>query len=199
MAEFYLLRHARTAGNERGIYLGRTDEPLSEKGKAELLRYAPFYPMVEAVYVSPLRRCRETAAVLYPGKPQIAVEALREYDFGAFEGKAYEQLKDDPAYRAWIDAEGRAPIPDGEEFGAFQARCVAGFESIVADVFEKGCASAAIVAHGGTIMAIMGNFASDKNGLYGWKVKNCEGVRLGINHDLWKKRRTFHRVASIPV
>ena len=56
--KIWLLRHGRTADNDRRRYQGRRDVPLSEAGAAELCR-ADFSP--EKVYVSPLSRARETA------------------------------------------------------------------------------------------------------------------------------------------
>ena len=45
----YLLRHGETEYNARWRYLGKTDQPLSSKGREELAR-AGFSP--EVVYVS---------------------------------------------------------------------------------------------------------------------------------------------------
>ena len=58
-----VIRHGRTAANDKGIYIGRTDFPLSDKGAAELAgKMDEFqYPNVARVYSSPLRRCTETA------------------------------------------------------------------------------------------------------------------------------------------
>ena len=59
-----VIRHGRTAANDSGIYIGRTDFPLSDKGAAELSQKQDtyIYPRVARVYSSPLQRCLETAA-----------------------------------------------------------------------------------------------------------------------------------------
>ena len=44
----------------------------------------------------------------------IRLPSLAELDFGSFEGKNYEQLKEDPAYRRWIDSAGMTAPPGGE-------------------------------------------------------------------------------------
>lgn len=49
-------------------------------------------------------RCRQTAALLFPGVEQRQVPQLRECAFGRFEEKTWEELKDDPLYRAWMGA-----------------------------------------------------------------------------------------------
>ena len=86
----YLIRHGKTAGNLTGRYIGATDEPLCSQGIAELQTRA--YPAVQRVFVSPMKRCGETASLLYPGVKQTVVHDLRECDFGLFEGKNYAEM-----------------------------------------------------------------------------------------------------------
>ena len=63
----YIMRHGRTEANEKGIYIGKTDYPLSAAGRNELLdKLDEFdYPGVERVYTSPLKRCTETAEIIF--------------------------------------------------------------------------------------------------------------------------------------
>ena len=88
-----VIRHGRTAANDKGIYIGRTDFPLSDKGAAELAgKMDEFqYPNVARVYSSPLRRCTETAEILFPDVQIQTVDNLIEMDFGAFEGKSADE------------------------------------------------------------------------------------------------------------
>ena len=66
MVKILLIRHSMTAGNKLGRYIGaRTDEPLCEEGIRLLENFS--YPPVQRVFVSPMRRCRETAEILFPG------------------------------------------------------------------------------------------------------------------------------------
>ena len=82
-----LIRHGQTQGNLEHRYIGcRTDEPLCAAGR-EALRLGR-YPAVSRVFASPMRRCIETAAMLYPGILPQPVPGFRECDFGAFEEKA---------------------------------------------------------------------------------------------------------------
>lgn len=46
---------------------------------------------VRCVAVSPMKRCRESAELLFPGKKQEVCEHLRECDFGQFENRNYEE------------------------------------------------------------------------------------------------------------
>ena len=82
------------------------------------------------VFVSPLRRCVETANLLYPGVPQTIIGSFRECDFGDFENKNYAELNGRADYQAWIDSGGELPFPHGESRAQFAARCATAFEQI---------------------------------------------------------------------
>lgn len=58
-----LLRHGATPANREHRYLGKTDEALSEEGRAELLLKKKEIP-AELLLVSPMLRCRQTAEIL---------------------------------------------------------------------------------------------------------------------------------------
>ena len=79
--KLHLLRHGLSEANLTGVYAGSgTDLPLCSRGEEELRRLAQdfSYPPTGLVFVSPLLRARQTAALLYPGVRQIGVEELRE-------------------------------------------------------------------------------------------------------------------------
>lgn len=166
----YLIRHGQTQGNLERRYIGSTDQPLCGQGREALA--GKRLPAVGAVYVSPLRRCRETAALLYPDMPQQIVEDLRECDFGAFENHTYEELKDDPAYRAWLDTAGLSAPPGGEGRADMARRTAAAFRDIAARHGPED--SIALVVHGGTIMALL-EALEDSRQFYRWQVPNGGG------------------------
>ena len=87
MIELYLIRHGKTYGNTLGRYIGITDESLCPEGREALQSYT--YPQAEAVYASPMKRCLETAKILWPELPVQSFHKLRECDFGEFENKNY--------------------------------------------------------------------------------------------------------------
>ena len=112
MLKIWLIRHGMTEGNRHQRYIGVTDEALCPEG-AELLNNFS-YPAVQTVFVSPLRRCRETAEILFPGQKVRIIDQLAECDFGEFENKNYKELSGDPRYQAWIDSNGMMAFPGGE-------------------------------------------------------------------------------------
>lgn len=106
--KWILIRHGQTQGNREHRYIGcRTDEPLCPEGIAQLQNR--HYPPVSRVFVSPMRRCVETASLLYPGVPQTIIGGFRECDFGDFENKNYAELNGRADYQAWIDSGGELP------------------------------------------------------------------------------------------
>jgi len=152
-----IIRHGRTALNEKRCYLGITDESLSLNGENEIKNKvnSNIYPKVEILFVSPMKRVRETAKIIYPGMEQIEIPDFIEMDFGDFEGKCYEELKDNNYYRDWIDGtvdESESGILLPEERKHFIKRTVTGFYDVINK--SHGKREISIVAHGGTIMAL---------------------------------------------
>lgn len=189
MIQVYLIRHSMTAGNLKKRYIGRTDEPLCPEGIELLKDYIQknVYPNPERVYVSPMKRCIETAELIFREKYHISeflkVDELKECDFGIFENKNYQELSDCPEYQAWIDSGGTMTFPEGENPEKFRKRCVKGFEKILRECRKDYIKQVAIVAHGGTIMSIMDQYARDEHGkkngsYYDYQVKNGEGYEL---------------------
>ena len=198
MGEILLIRHGKTAGNLEGRYIGsRTDESLCEAGILGLKEKE--YPPASRIYASPMRRCVETAGILWPGCEPILVADLRECDFGAFENRNYRELNGDPRYQAWIDSGGTLPFPEGEDQAAFRKRCREAFARIAQElktlsghgtVRENAGDRTAIVAHGGTIMAILETFGFPKKDYFDFQVKNASGYLLTPlqGTELWNYR-----------
>ena len=190
MAELILIRHGKTAGNLLGRYIGsRTDEPLCDEGREGLA--GKQMPEVERLYVSPMKRCVETAEILWPGfdrKKMQKVTDLRECEFGDFENKNYKELSGNGDYQAWIDSNGTLPFPNGESMDAFKSRCLEAFARIVEEVSgaeqewiasgKTGIFRAGIVVHGGTIMAILEQYGYPKAAYFDYQVKDGCGYRL---------------------
>lgn len=179
--KIYLIRHSMTEGNRLKRYIGTTDEDLCEEGIA-LLRGRK-YPNVQEIYVSPMKRCCQTADMIYPGKAYTVVEELAECDFGLFENKNYQELADCVQYQEWIDSNGTLPFPEGESREAFIERSLRGFEKVVKQCRESGIHTAALVVHGGTIMSIMERYAYPLGDYYDYQVGNGEGYELILEDD----------------
>lgn len=184
--QLLVFRHGATRANLERRYAGcMTDDDVCAAGREQAVRgrerLAAFAreaaPAVRAqllaprvVYVSPLRRAVQTAALLYPQAEQRVVAGLREMDFGLFENRTADELCADPAmgaaYRAFLDSGGRVPCPPsavspGESVAEFRARQAAAFAHIVREQAAAGADGThlvTVVAHGGTQMALFSQF-----------------------------------------
>ncbi len=161
------IRHGKTAGNLEKRYIGRTDESLCDEGIAELS--GKNYPECDILVSSPMKRCIQTAELIYPDKKIIINKNLRETDFGDFEGKNYSELCENPDYIKWID--GKAEPPNGEISGIFKKRCCNAFE----DITKKYSKSVAFIVHGGVIMAVLEKYGFPKKSFYDYQIPNGGG------------------------
>lgn len=180
----YLLRHGRTAYNDQRRYQGSSDVPLSPAGEAEL---APAGFEAQAVYVSPMRRAEQTAARLFPGARQVVVDAFREMDFGAFEGRNFQEMERDADYRAWVDGGCMGRCPGGESRTEFTARVVPAFAALVEAMLEQRRERVAVVAHGGVQMAAMERFALPQRTYFAWNAPCGGGFVLETDRAFWRR------------
>lgn len=150
-----LIRHGQTQSNIERRFSGcRTDEALTEKGRAALCRVADAGDG-SMVFISPMTRTRETAGIMFPEHERLMIDDLREMDFGRFEPHNHEELDGDPEYQAWIDSGGEMKVPGGESRHDFGQRVLSAVSEAVRRAAAAACDEVYIVAHGGTIMAFM--------------------------------------------
>ena len=174
-----LIRHGNTAANERHLYCGATDLPLSESGRSALAARRAAVPDARGcrVLTSGMRRCEETLAILFGEVPHEADAAFREMDFGAFEMRSYEEMKNDPDYIAWISGDNEAnETPGGESGQIMTARVTAGLLRLIADGRDT-----LLVTHGGVIAAIMAYlFSAEGKNRYEWQPRPGGGYVVEI-------------------
>ncbi len=180
--ELALIRHSATRGNLERRYMGTDDQPLAPEGMELARSRAGKMPAVGALWVSPMLRCRQTAELLFPGMPQIVVPELRECDFGAFEGKTWDELESDPLYRRWVAGEDVTP-PGGESRRAGGERALTGIRGVVEQANRMGITRAGVVTHGGIMMSVLSICGEPKRGFYDWLVGNCCGYLLDVKEE----------------
>jgi broad specificity phosphatase PhoE len=119
-----LVRHGESTANAAGLLLGRTDAPLTEKGRAQAasvrrLLHAP----VAQLRSSPLGRARDTAALLGLDAPVEIDDRWIEVDYGEYE---CQPLRDIPAdvWREWRQDPGFRPA-GGETLAEVDSRIAA--------------------------------------------------------------------------
>ncbi len=168
MTTLLLVRHGETVGNSRVRYFGRTDLELSALGRAQMAaarewigrRFAG--ARIAPVMSSPMRRARESAAIIAGNPAPIEIQQFVEVDFGRFEGLTAEEIaarfpedfarwnrdRLDPAFT----------YPSGESRAAFTARVREGIRAMLAAIDESPNQSdngfALLVAHRGVIRIV---------------------------------------------
>ena len=141
--QVFLIRHPPPL-IDPGVCYGRLDvdchnpEPFADK-----LR--PHLPASLAVYASPLRRALRLARALFPLASVRVDPRLAEIDFGAWEGRRWDDI-DRQEIDAWAaDLSGFTP-PGGESVAALQARALS-FAATLQD-------DAILVTHAGVMRAL---------------------------------------------
>ncbi|MBR2283598.1 MAG: histidine phosphatase family protein [Ruminococcus sp.] len=195
-----VLRHGITEANEQGLYIGRTDLPLTAKGAAELAgKMDEFdYPTVQRVYSSPLLRCTETAEILFPETELVPVEEMRELDLGKFENKRYDELIGRDEYREWMSGGRDSRPPGGESLNEMTARIYTGIHKIIIDMMESGITRAALVTHGGIITNLLTGFGIPKYDPKYLNAKPGEGFDIMVTAQMWLSSQAFEIMGYCP-
>ena len=196
----YLIRHGITQGNLDGKYIGLTDLPLCDEGFYAITRYAHerLYPAVQKVYSSPLKRCLETADIIYPDRYVKQIDNIAECDFGEFEGKTQEELKDLPEYAEWLKGGYEAKAPGGESFGDFTLRCLDGLEEIFKDMMKDQVTKAAVITHGGVIMNMLSQHALPFRKPEEWMTDPGAGYSVRLDAEMWMRDHLAEAYDVVP-
>ena len=115
-----LVRHGETEWSRSGRHTGRTDIPLTDRGRAQavalgvVLRGRAFSRVVS----SPLGRALETCRLAGFGDRVEVVGDLREWDYGAYEGRTRRDIAAEiPGWTVWTH-----PIIGGESLAELGRR-----------------------------------------------------------------------------
>lgn len=148
----YLLRHGEVATFERKSFNGQTDVGLTPRGIAQLeeiaSRLAP-HP-IRAVYTSDLRRSVRGGEAIAKacGVPLFQTPALREKNFGVWEGRTAQEisLRDPEGWSTWLTRPDQSRPEGGETYREVAERATTALEFILK---KHAGEEVAVVAHGG--------------------------------------------------
>lgn len=184
-----LIRHARTNGNLQKLYVGWTDDELAEQQNLPVID-----ERVQQVYGSDLKRCRDSASYYYPNASYLAIPELRESNFGDYEMKSYEQLKNDVNYRQWIaDAQHHHP-PNGETLIQLTTRVMNGLTKIPQAMNWH------LVSHGGPIRAILVQLAPQPSSFWDWQIGHDEQYILSFpSFQYFKEGQRCTSLSVVPI
>ena len=197
----HFIRHGAIDETLSGKYIGTTDVPLSDKGKMDLkkLDYEYRYPGTQVVFTSPLKRCTETCRILYPEQNPLSIANLSECNFGEWEGKTAEELRNDPDFEKWLAGDNSVKPPRGESNADFTRRICRMFESIVEGLMKTGTTESVIVTHGGVIMTLLAVYGLPQAKPFEWTMDNGFGYSLRVTPMLWQRDKVCEVFQTIPM
>ena len=152
---FYFVRHGESEANAARHFAGRTDSPLTQRGReqaevvAEALAKTPF----DRIVSSPLSRCRDTAVVI-ARRHQLPVDLepdLVEIDVGEKTGSPFDEARGLPEWRD----DGFVAWPRGETLDQVLSRAHRVITRIAA---ESAGERVLVVGHGGVTRILMSHF-----------------------------------------
>ena len=197
----HFIRHGDISDTLKGKYIGTTDVPLSDDGMQNLLEYDSrfIYPGTQVVFTSPLKRCTETAKILYPHQTPLVIDHLSECNFGEWEGKTAEELKSDPTFEQWLAGQTDVKPPRGESGAEFTKRICLIFEQIVEGMMKTNNTEAVVITHGGVIMTLLSVYGLPQAKPFEWVMDNGFGYSVRINPMLWQRDRVIEVYQKIPI
>ena len=198
--KIHLLRTGSTSASPWKRYVGQSDIPLCGDGRKALLRlWEEFsYPPVERVYVSPLARCVQTAQILYPDRHPEKVDGLKDMNLGSFEGKGFDELRGEEAFVRWLADSFKNTPPQGEQVGDFTKRVVGAFDGVVREMMRERITTAAVVTHGGVVMALMAAIALPRLPIHQWAANNGCGYTLLTSTQMWMRDQCAEVFSFLP-
>lgn len=190
-----LVRHGQTEANAAGLLLGRADQPLTDIGRAQAAALAPVVRGAARVVCSPLRRARETAAML--DLPVEVDERWVEMDYGEYDLQPLGHLPVE-VWRAWR-ADPHFRPKGGESIAEVGARVRAACASLQAEATE---ADLVVVSHVSPIKAAVA-WALEVGDEAAWRMHLAVAAvsRLGIGPAGTPVLRSFNEtghLAGIP-
>jgi len=161
MESLLFVRHAET--DLAGRFCGHSDPPINERGhrQIEKLLAALHTESIDAIYSSDLSRAFVTADAIGRtiGLSPIVVPALREINFGEWEGLSWDEIeaRDQSYALQWSSFYPDIPAPGGEAFAAFQSRVLTEVRRILALASPQ---SAVVVTHAGVMRVVLRSFCN---------------------------------------
>lgn len=168
LKKIYLVRHGETESNRQGIFRGRLDIPLSEKGRAQALDLRTYFEKIaiDEVYSGPLQRAVETAQTAFPGHTPLIEPQLDNLDLGEWGGKSKALIKENfpGKWEAWTKRPESIRFPGGEELADVFRRVGEFWETVIASDAQ----SVAAVSHR-SVVKVMLAYAAGLEHNYYWK------------------------------
>jgi len=171
----FLLRHGQIQGHKTKRFIGQTDIPLDETGVNQALFWKNAFAKIQfdQIYSSNLMRCRDTAALICPGK-EISTDArLNEINMGTWDGKSFDHIREtspDLFLQRGEQIDTFHP-PEGESFNDLKTRVSPFFE----DIGRNLTGPTLVITHSGVIRVMICHYLGMAPG-------QLLDVKLGYSH-----------------
>lgn len=181
-----LIRHAQTDGNVRREYLGRSDLPLNDDAKTQIVKNMKhnYYKNADIVFSSPMKRCIKTAQIIYPNNKLHIIKELCERDFGDFENLTHAQIINIKGFENWGMKEENMIFPNGESNMDFEKRCRIALKKVLDISFGVGVHNVCVITHGGVIMQFVKLLSEKKINIRDFQLECSQQIIIKLNNTL---------------
>lgn len=183
----YLIRHGEALGNVQEGYYGRTDCPLTARGRQQAVSAGKLLQKLRAeapgrellLVASPLERARHTADIIRETaglRGDFLVEPnWQEIDFGCWETRCYKDLvRENPAAcKQLCDDWQNFCYPQGESFRVFSERVIAAWQKWQ-QIAVRQQKDILVVSHGG-VLKVIRIFAEERPWDDFWRLRILPG------------------------
>lgn len=149
--DLYLIRHTQPQ-IEAGLCYGESEVPLAPTSATDCATVAARLSALEAVWTSPLARCRTLADAIgaHARLAPVVDQRLCELRFGEWEGRRWETIDREESER-WAADYWKVAPPGGETYRALYERV----GMALADILACPAQRVAVVTHAGPIRAAL--------------------------------------------
>jgi broad specificity phosphatase PhoE len=171
-----LVRHGETKWNHENRIVGHTQIALNSNGREQVARLSRALKdeKVSAIFSSPLRRARETAAAVANAHRLEVVtdDALKEVDAGELEGLTFGEVMEryGDFFQEWIKGNPSLRMPGGESMTELRQRTWPAVERVVGEYHDG---MVILVSHSLAILSII-------SGALGMSTTDFRRLRLNV-------------------
>ncbi len=166
----YFVRHGETELNKSKFYYGKMDVSITQRGIVQAKEVSQILKNINfnKVYVSEMKRTEQTAKFILDNRTcsMIKDSRINERNFGAFEGKSYDKIKEifPEKWRLWCEDWKNTVPPEGESYVQFYSKV----KDFMDDILKLKDDNVLIVTHSGVIRSIY-CYILDNNLDFFWK------------------------------
>ena len=169
----YMMRHGKTAANEKKYYATPTEPLLPIDSSVALkLREEVTALSVTSVVTSPYLRAKETAAILWDRGPVAEEPLIREVNLGVLEGCSFYDAYDryGEALEPWIDDPFNYGPPRGESLRAAYKRAQRFLQIAKNDTLY--------ISHDGFMRLVLAALKGDVLSFFDYKLDNFQIIEI---------------------